>query len=82
MYIKIYMSNGFSGCDDCEYAEVDNAEDAREYYRDALANYSFAEPDERFCDIDDEEEVSYYYDMIEENSYWDEISKEEFEENT
>ena len=82
MYIKICMSNGYSGCDDYEYAEVDNVEDANDYLVDALANYSFAEPDERFCDIDDEEEVSNYYDMINDYSYWEEISKEEFEENT
>ena len=43
-------------------------------------DYGFYDPDERFVNLEDEEEVEDYYNSLE---YWvDEISKEEYDEGT
>ena len=53
-----------------------------DYFIDALINtYSFFDPDRRFCDIDNEEEVELYQEDCKDQSYYKEISKEEYERN-
>lgn len=89
MYIKITYSNGYCGCDEHEYVEVANENEANEYVTEGVYNYSFFEPDSRFINVDDEcsdadyeEEVEYYQQDCFDNSFWEEITKEEYEENT
>ena len=87
MYIKIVYSNGYCGCDEEEYLEVANEKEALIALEDGVCNYGFFEPDSRFVDdyeISEEEyETAYeeYQNGCYENSYWEEITKEEYEEN-
>lgn len=87
MYIKIVYSNGFCGCDEEHFLEVDDVEDAEAQFASDIEHYGFFWPDNRF--IDDEcsdeeyeEELESYQQDIYANSYWEEITKEEYEENT
>lgn len=85
MYIKITYSNGYCGCDEEEYVEVADENEANEYIRDGINNYAFFEPDSRFIDdYDDEEEyeqeVAFYQEGCFDYSHWEEITKEEYEE--
>lgn len=87
MYIKITYSNGYAGCDEYEYTEVTNENEADEYVTEGVYSYSFFDPDSRFISDDcDEEEYAQVLDLYQEdcfaNSFWEEISKEEYEENT
>jgi hypothetical protein len=87
MYIKITYSNGYCGCDEEEYVEVADENEADEYVNEGVYNYGFFDPDSRFIDdCDDEEEyeqeLESYQQGCFENSGWEEISKEEYEENT
>ena len=83
MFIKVVYSNGYAGCDEESYAEVKDADEARVYFEENAELYSFFEPDERFVDMDDDDEVyDFYQQGIWENSYWEEISEEEYRENT
>ena len=89
-YIKFTCSNGFFGCDENIYEEVEDNTDLDELAQAILVNeYSFYEPDGRFLThaswFDD-----YDYDKYEEDcdEYaenlsvdWEEITKEEYEEN-
>ena len=81
MYIKIVYSNGFCGCDEYEYVEVADEKEANEYVAEDIYNYSFFEPDASLIDVDDEEEVASYQQDIYDYSHWEEITKEEYEEN-
>jgi len=80
-YWKVTCSNGYCGCDEEFYFEAENENKAYRIGYDFLANdYSFYDPDERAVNLEDKEEVEDYYDGLE---YWvDEISKEEYEENS
>lgn len=78
MFIKITCSNGFCGCDEEYYEVCATPEQANEICEDILQAYSFSEPDERFCDMDDEDEVENYYQNLE--CWWDEVSEEEYNE--
>lgn len=85
-YYKFYCGNGYCGCDEEFYEEVEDDCNIDEYAEDILFNnYSFAEPDGRFIDgkswgdeITEEE-----YEEYQENLCVDykEITKEEYEEN-
>lgn len=83
MYIKIVYSNGFCGCDEEHFLEVDDVEDAEREFSDGIEYYGFFWPDTRFVDDEeDEEELISYQDGVYDYSYWEEITKEEYEENT
>lgn len=86
-YYKITCCNGFCGCDEDFYKEVDEKENLDNLAEDILFNeYGFAEPDGRFIDdksFEDEiteDEYEEYQNNLE--VYYEEISKEEYEENT
>lgn len=88
MYFKMVMSNGFCGCEEEEYVELNNEKEANEYLDECIASYSFFEPDSRFVNEDDynsyeeyEADVEYYQDGIYEYSYFEEITEEEYNEN-
>lgn len=80
-YWKVTCSNGFCGCDEVFYFEEENEDKANlmgQYFLED--DYGFYDPDERFVNLEDEEEVEDYYNSLE---YWvDEISKEEYDEGT
>jgi len=80
MFIKIICSNGFCSCDEEFFEIVNNEEEADELTEEAFSWYGFAEPDGRFCDMDDEEAIEEYYENL--SAWWEEISEEEFRENT
>jgi len=82
MYIRTHISNGYCGCDEDAYYEVRDANEAYELYEQDLELYGFLEPDERFIDTDSEEEYDEYQQGIHDYSYWEEITREEYEENT
>lgn len=85
-YYKFYCSNGYCGCGEEFYEEVEDDCNIDEYAEDILFNnYSFAVPDGSFIDgkswgdeITEEE-----YEEYQENLCVDykEITKEEYEEN-
>lgn len=85
-YYKFYCSNGFCGCDEEIYIEIEDNCNINEYANDILFNeYSFAEPDERFIygkswgeGITEEEYEEYQENLTVD---WKEITKEEYEEN-
>lgn len=79
MFIKITCSNGFFNCDEETYVEVADAKEANEEVETCLEQYSFADPDDRFCDMDDEEDIENYYENI--CADWEEVSEEEYLEN-
>lgn len=89
-YIKFTCSNGFCGCDENFYYEVEDDTDLDEFAIDILENeYSFNEPDGRFLTHssgfgdEDYDEYEEDYDEYMENlcTNWEEITKEEYEEN-
>jgi len=84
-YIKFTCSNGFCGCDETFYEKVEDNEDIDMIADEILQNdYGFAEPDGRFVGKwwDDEITDEEYDEYIENLSVnWEEISKEEYEEN-
>ena len=84
-YYKLMYSNGFCGCDEKEYIKCDE-EEIEEYAIEGLYSYySFSEPDSRFLS---EEDYESYEDMYEDyvQNYlgveWEEVTKEEYEENS
>ena len=79
MYIKITCSNSYCGCDEDDYFEVKDKTEINALCNECLDNYSFLEPDCRFIDMDSDEEWDEYEDGLEVT--WEEISKEEYEEN-
>ena len=84
-YYKFHCSNGYCGCEENYYEksekEVTN-DDLWATLADYLSAYSFLNPDERFVDnLEDEEEVQDYYDLINEDSYFNEVSEKEYLEN-
>ncbi len=80
-YWKVTCSNGYCGCDETFYFEEENEDRANLMGQSFLEDdYGFYDPDERFVNLEDKEEVEDYYDSLE---YWvDEISKEEYDEAT
>ena len=84
-YYKIIYSNGFCGCDEEEYTKCDE-ENIEQYVLDGLYNYySFSEPDGRFLNEEDYEDYDDMYEDYVQNYLgvnWEEVTKEEYEENT
>lgn len=84
-YIKFTCSNGFCGCDEEFYEMVEDNENIDIIADDILQNaYSFAEPDGRFVDKNWNDEISdeEYDEYVENLSVdWEEVTKEEYEEN-
>ena len=80
-YWKVTCTNNFVGCDEEFYFEEENEDKANLMGQYLLENdYGFYDPDERFVNLEDEEEVEDYYNSLD---YWvDEISKEEYDEAT
>ena len=89
MYFKMIYTNGYCGCDEEEYVELENEKEAEAYFMEAVYNYGFFEPDARFVDPEDyETEDEYqiaiedYQDEIFDNSWYVDVTKEEYERNT
>lgn len=89
-YYKFTCSNGYCGCDEKFYEKVEENTDVDELAQEILENeYSFYEPDGRFLthssgfwDYDYPEYDEDYDEYMENLSVdWDEITKEEYEEN-
>lgn len=82
-YYEIICSNGYCGCDEEFYEKADNLQEIEKIAQEILYNeYGFCEPDERFIDVDpDEEEYDLAYEEYSENLDYDirEITKEEYE---
>ena len=60
-YVKFVFSNGYCGCDEEYYYAFDNSitDEALSFiFEDHLNSYSFLEPDDRFCDCDNDAEVA------------------------
>ena len=79
MFIKVTVTNGFCGCDEENYFEVENEEQAEIETESCYQSYSFLEPDDRFCDMDNEDEIEEYYNSI--CADWEEITEEEYNDN-
>lgn len=85
-YYRIDCNNGFCGCEETFYVALPQDVDIDEYAQDVLENdYSFYEPDGRFIpnkswgdDITEEEYDDYMEDV---GVDWEEITREEYEEN-
>ena len=84
-YYRFHCSNGYCGCDEDYYEKSEEKltdDDLWADLGDYLSMYSFLEPDERFVDnLEDEEEIEAYRDMVNDCSYWEEISEEQYLEN-
>lgn len=89
-YIKFICSNGYAGCDETFYEEIEDNADIDLIATEILdSQYSFSEPDGRFLahsfGFGDEDYPEYDedYDEYKENLYveWEEITEEEYEEN-
>jgi len=81
-YYKIVCSNGYCGCDEEFYEELENDENIDIIADNILYNYyDFAEPDERFIDTDEdyEAELDAYQEKLE--VWYEEITEEEYKEN-
>lgn len=90
-YYKGTYSNGYYGCDEEFYFTAENKDEADQIFDEGKQLYSFSEPDDRFISLDiepDEEGYDEAYDeayedyqiLINENSWFEEITKEEYEE--
>ena len=80
MFIRITCNNDFCGCDEEFYTQVATEEEAEEVSEEYLHSvYGFSDPDDRFCDMEDEESVEEYYESL--SVWWEEISEEEYIEN-
>lgn len=85
-YYKIECNNGFCGCDETFYVALLEDEDIDAVAQEILENeYAFYEPDGRFIpnkswgdEITEEELEDYQTDV---GVDWEEIAKEEYEEN-
>ena len=87
-YIHFYGSNGYCGCDYNEYLEVED--DTPEYEIDRYSEefaYEWAESYEYVATgwnetWESEEDRENYYEDAVSNAGWEEITKEDFEENS
>ena len=84
-YYRFHCSNGYCGCDEDYYEKSEKKltdDDLWESLAEYLSMYSFLEPDERSVDnLEDEEEIEAYHDMVDKCSFWEELSEEEYLEN-
>ena len=77
MYYKVTCTNGYCGCDEDFYIEAESEIDAWDEANEILENdYSFIEPDERFIDIDNEEELETYAEEVQ--AFVEEITEKEY----
>lgn len=77
-YICFSFSNGYCGCDIQEFIAFPSDysdKNVSDYGNDMLSDYA----DEYKPFLDDEDEVDYYYENY--SFDWEEVSKEEWEEN-
>lgn len=88
MYFKMVYENGYCGCQEEEYVELKDELEADTYLHNSIPLYGFFDPDSRFVDEDDYdceedyfEAVESYQDAIYDYSYFEEVTKEEYEEN-
>ena len=85
-YYVFHCSNGFCGCDEDFFKEVDEKEDLDDLAEDILFDeYSFAEPNASFIDDKSfgDEITAEEYDEYQDNLTvdYEEITKEEYKEN-
>lgn len=84
-YYRFHCSNGYCSCDEDYYKRSEKKLTEDELWAglaDYLSMYSFIEPDERFVDnLNDEEEIEAYNEMVDGCSFQEEISEEEYLEN-
>lgn len=81
IYVVGTLSNGYCGCDEPYFATYEDGtldRTIQDNFEEEVYNYPFFEPDERFCDCDDDKAIEYYQDNCFANSYWNKVSKEEF----
>lgn len=81
IYVVGTLSNGYCGCDEPYFATYEDGtseETIQDDFEEVVYNYPFYEPDDWFCDCDDDEAVEEYQDDCFSNSYWNIVSKEEF----
>lgn len=95
-YIKVGYGNGYCGCDGEEYLHTDMSDEELNDYAQEQAMYNAESYDymvwgwdcdsaEQYAEDNDvtveeaEEMMEFYWENI--NSYWEEITKEEYEEN-
>ena len=77
-YYRITCSNGYCGCDENFYDKIEDGEDIDNIASEYLDCYDFLDPDSRFCDMENEEDVENYYDNLMVD--YQEITKEEYME--
>lgn len=77
-YYKITCSNGYCGCNEDYYEKIEDGEDIDNIASEYLDCYSFHDPDGRFCDMENEEDVENYYDNLMVD--YQEITKGEYQE--
>lgn len=81
IYIVGALSNGYYGCDEPYFATYEDGtseETIQDDFNEAVYNYPFFEPDERFCDCYDDGAIEDYQGDCFANSYWNKVSKEKF----
>ena len=66
-------------CDEDNFFEVTDEAEIDRLCNECLDGYAFLEPDSRFIDMDNEDEWDEYEEGL--SVGWEEISKEEYEEN-
>ena len=79
-YVKVTFSNGYCGCDEEKYYEYKDTMSDRDIdqdlYEEMTQTYSFYEPDSRFVEECDDEEVEAYQADCSYN--WEYISEEKY----
>lgn len=86
-YFVFHCSNGFCGCDEDFYKEVEENQDLKNLAEDILdCEYTYNDPDPGFLDIYEDDEEAYQEaceEYVENLSIWyEEISRKEYEEST
>lgn len=86
-YVKFYLSNGYAGCDNEQYEQYDDDVDERVIDYDLTERATENGEQYLWCatgweeDWESEEDEEFYWQDCLENSSWEYISKEEYEEN-
>lgn len=76
-YWKVEMGNGYCGCDEQFLTKTNNAELT---FNDCLQMYSYTDGAAGLSPNDEEFEEYSYEEYIGENSNWEEIDEEEFQD--
>ncbi len=77
-YFKCTWCNGFWSCEEDFYYTAKDEKAAENIAEDYREDYDFSEPNESFCDMDDEDAIEGYYEGL--YFYVEEITKEDFED--